>query len=85
MAMETASVLSLVGDVLTKSIPALIGLIRDALNKGQTTAEELRRKPITVSIAFEGQDGEAIKVQEEIEALLPDEPEPEPGAGEPPQ
>lgn len=73
--MAIPQTLVLAGELLVKLVPSLIDIIAEAIGDGgEAKAEELRKQPITVSIAFGGGEGEAVKVQREIEGNLPDEP-----------
>jgi len=57
--------------ILVEAIPALIDMVRDAMNAGEADVQKLRDQPITISISFGGGDGEALTVQRTIEAKLP--------------
>jgi hypothetical protein len=70
--MKTKVVLGLVGKILSATIGPVVAAISDAIDGGKATAEELSKRPVTVSIAFGGGDGEAIKAQVDIEADLPE-------------
>lgn len=76
MAMGTAATIALVGEVLAEAVPALVRLVTSLIDGSEESAEKFRARPITVSIAFGGGDGEAYTVQTSIEAALPDEPKP---------
>lgn len=64
---------AIAGALLSKVLPVVVELILDAISGDEHTAEELRNKSITVSIAFGGGEGDAVKVLREIEADLPPE------------
>lgn len=59
-------------DIVPKLVLELIKLLRDT----GKDVRELRKQPMTVSVSFGGGEGDAIVVQREIEALLPDEDPP---------
>ena len=59
-------------DIAPKLVLELIRILKDT----GKDVKELRKQPITVSVSFGGGEGDAIVVQREIEALLPDNPAP---------
>lgn len=59
-------------DIVPKLVMEIIKLCQDT----GKDVKELRKQPMTVSVSFGGGDGDAIVVQREIEALLPDDPAP---------
>lgn len=59
-------------DIVPKLVLELIKLLRDT----GKDVKELRKQPMTVSVSFGGGEGDAIVVQREIEALLPDDEPP---------
>jgi len=70
MAIQWAPILKA---VFVEAIPALVDLIKSAIEAGEDQAAELRGKPITISVAFGGGEGEAVVYQRTIEAKLPDD------------
>jgi len=57
--------------IFVEAIPALVDLIKSAIDAGEDEAQKLRDQPITISISFGGGEGEAVKYQRTIEAKLP--------------
>jgi hypothetical protein len=61
----------LVVEILVKVLPELVEFIQGEISGG-ADAEELRKKPLSVSVAFGGGPGKVIVVQESIEADMAD-------------
>lgn len=57
-------------EIVPKLVMEIIKLCQDT----GKDVKEMRKLPMTVSVSFGGGEGDAIKVQREIEALLPDDP-----------
>jgi hypothetical protein len=72
MAIATGAALAF--EILAEAVPALIKLIAELVDGSEADADAYRKRPITVSIAFGGGDGEAYKVQTVIEDSLPADP-----------
>ena len=69
-----AAAASLAFELLKAGIPALIEAIEAALaESGKDDAEDLRGRPMSVSVSFSGGEGEAIVAQRNVEAKLPDD------------
>jgi len=62
---------AIAGELLAKVLPTVVEMILDAISGAEKSAEELRNKPITISIAFGGGEGDAVKVLRAIEESLP--------------
>lgn len=69
MGASTGTIIAVVLEVLSKILPQLTEYIRSLIDGG-ATAEELRSKAITFSIAFGGGEGKVIEVLKGIEADL---------------
>ena len=58
-------------EIVPKIVMELIQIFQDT----GKDVKEARKLPMTVSVTFGGGEGDAVVVQREIEALLPDEPD----------
>ena len=64
----------MIQEILKLVVPLLIDAVADMMkDKTKEEAEEMRKQPIKISIAFGGGESGSSKTLTEIEAKLPDE------------
>lgn len=73
--MALGSILELAGN----AIKSLIDIFTEIAKDLGTDVTELRKKPMTVSVSFGGDEGEAVVYQRTVEALWTEEDEKEAG------
>jgi len=65
--------MGLLAEILKAVLPPLIEAVVEMMkDKTEEEVAELRKRPLKVSIAFGGGEGESAKTLAEIEAKLPD-------------
>jgi len=71
MAIGAAEVAGIVVAILAKAAGPLYEFIKSEIDGG-ADAEELRKKPVSFYITFGGGEGDAVKVQREVESEMLD-------------
>jgi hypothetical protein len=66
MPIAAAAVAGIVIDLLMKAFPYVYDFVKKELDGG-ADAQKLRAEPVNISISFGGGEGDAVKVQRQIE------------------